>query len=100
MNKLVEIVNFKNYNMNPKDVYGRLLPEEYFPSYHLINVGMEYGEEARLNNPLRSIVQKFSEDDLIIVKMDIDTAATELPLVQQLLDDKDGIWQAYRPNLL
>ena len=85
------IYGFEITPTDPKKVYGRLLPEEYIPSYHWINVGVEHGEGSKLN-PLRSIVQKFSEDDLIIVKLDIDTASVEVPLARQLLEDKDGIY--------
>ncbi len=38
-------------------------------------------------NLLQSIVSKFDEDDLVIVKLDIDTADIEVPLTKQLLED-------------
>ena len=38
-------------------------------------------------NPLYSIISQFSEDDLIIVKLDIDTADVEVPLAKTLLED-------------
>ena len=68
----------------PKEVFGKLLPDKYFASYW-INTGVSSGDGDKLN-PLQSVLQKFSEDDLIIVKLDIDTASIELPLVKQLLE--------------
>ena len=41
-------------------------------------------------NPLHSILKKFDEDDLIIVKLDIDSPSVELPLVRQLMDGGDN----------
>ena len=38
-------------------------------------------------NPLYSIISQFSEDDLIIVKLDIDTTKIEVPLAETLLED-------------
>lgn len=43
-------------------------------------------------NPLHSILKKFNKDDFVVVKLAIDTAAVELPLLRQLLQDKDGIY--------
>ncbi len=39
-------------------------------------------------NPLYSIVSQFNEDDLVIVKLDIDTIAIEQPMVELLLEDE------------
>ena len=36
-------------------------------------------------NPLNSILQKFKEDDFIVLKLDIDINTIELPLAHQLL---------------
>lgn len=54
--------------------------------FFLINVilGASAEEEDRLN-PLHSILKQFEEDDLIVVKLDIDTASIEVPLARQLL---------------
>ena len=38
-------------------------------------------------NPFYSILKQFNEDDLIVVKLDIDTPEIEVPLVKQLLED-------------
>lgn len=68
-----------------------LLPREYINSYHWINVGVSAGEGNKLN-PLESIIKTLDEDDFVVVKLDTDTPSAELPLVCQLLQDKDGIY--------
>jgi hypothetical protein len=85
------IYAFEVTSKDPKDVYGKKLPEKFFHSYHWINVGVT-SEKGHKLNPLHSIVEKFDEDDLIIVKLDIDTSSIELPLAHQLLEDKDGVY--------
>ena len=85
------IYAFEVTPQDPKDVYGEKLPEKYFHSYHWINIGVTSEKENKLN-PFHSIVEKFDEDDLIIVKLDIDTSFIEVPLAHQLLEDKDGIY--------
>jgi len=83
------------FEVTPQDttkVFSELLPEKYFSSYHWINTGVSVGENDKMN-PLHSIIKKFDEDDLIIVKLDIDTPWLELPLVSQLLEGgDDGIY--------
>jgi len=51
-----------------------------------VSIGVSSDPKDRLN-PLRSIISKFEEDDLIIVKLDIDTSQIEVPLAKQLLED-------------
>ena len=85
------IYGFEISKKDPKEVYETSLPEEYMASYHWINVGVS-AEEGHKLNPLHSILKKFSEDDFVVVKLDIDTPAVELPLFRQLLEDKDGIY--------
>ncbi len=72
-------------------MYGDLLPNKYFASYHWINVGVS-AEEGHKLNPLHSILKKFNEDDFIVVKLDIDTSSIEVPLATQLLEDKDDVY--------
>ncbi len=57
-----------------------------FLSLFTFQKGVSAGTNDKLN-PLRSIISKFDEDDLIIVKLDIDAAQIELPLAIQLLRD-------------
>ena len=85
------IYGFEISKKDPKEVYETSLPEEYMASYHWINVGVS-AEEGHKLNPLHSILKKLSEDDFVVVKLDIDTPAVELPLFRQLLEDKDGIY--------
>ena len=78
--------------LEPKKVFDNLLPEKYLASYHWINTGVTVGESDKMN-PLHSILKQFDEDDLIVVKLDIDTPWLELPLVNQLLQGgEDGIY--------
>lgn len=55
-------------------------------AYHWINVGVSPEINSR-NNP-RNMLKKYNEDDLIIVKLDVDTSSVEMPLAQQLLKYK------------
>lgn len=76
----------------PKSVFEQLLPEKYFASYHWINTGVSHIRGHKMN-PLHSILEKFSEDDFIVVKLDIDTSSIEVPLVEQLLEGgPDGMY--------
>jgi hypothetical protein len=82
---LDHIYAFEKVGADPEEVYKRL-PEHWLTSYHWINVGVDADPNSRLN-PLKWILDTFDEDDLIIVKLDIDTPAIELPLVLQMLSD-------------
>ena len=48
---------------------------------------MSSEKEGKLN-PLHSILKKFNEDDLIVIKLDVDTSHVEVPLALQLLEDE------------
>ena len=48
-------------------------------------------EEGHKLNPLHSILKQLNEDDFVVLKLDIDTPNVEIPLVKQLLEDKEGI---------
>merc|ERR1712154_466927 len=78
------IYAFEVTEFDPKEVFNEILPEEYMPSYHWINTGVSAEKEGKLN-PLHSILSQFDEDDLIVVKLDIDTASVEVPIAKQLL---------------
>mmetsp|Transcript_23228 Transcript_23228/g.39714 ORF Transcript_23228/g.39714 Transcript_23228/m.39714 type:complete len:384 (-) Transcript_23228:363-1514(-) len=76
------------FEITPKDattIYNRL-PQKYIPAYHWINAGVTR-ERGHNLNPLHSIVKSFTEDDLIVVKMDIDTSSIEVPLMRELIED-------------
>lgn len=81
------------FEITPKDpnhVYQQI-PEKYLKSYHWFNVGVDSTEGHKMN-PLHSILKQFDEDDLIVVKLDIDTSSVEVPLARQLLEDPEGIY--------
>lgn len=69
------------------EVYS-MLPEDMIPSFHWMNFPVSSELESRLN-PWRSILSKYNEDDLIIVKVDIDSPELESNLVNQILNDND-----------
>jgi hypothetical protein len=52
----------------------------------ILNKGVSADKENKMD-PLYSILDKFNEDDLIVVKLDIDTPDIEVPLANQLLAD-------------
>lgn len=83
------IYAFEINHIDPKRVFEDLLPEKYLKSYHWINTGVSHEERHRMN-PLNSILSKFTEDDFVIVKLDIDTSSVEVPLVRQLLEGGPG----------
>jgi hypothetical protein len=78
------IYGFEITFAQPQKVFEELLPERYMHNYHWINVGVDATEGHKLN-PLNSILKKFTEDDLIVVKLDIDTSSVEVPLAYQIL---------------
>ena len=79
------IYAFEITGAEPQHVYDTI-PQKYMPSYHWINVGVNDQDGHKLN-PLHSILKQFDPDDLIVVKLDIDTPQIELPLAMQLLKD-------------
>lgn len=84
------IYAFEITQKDPQKVYD-VIPEKYMSSYHWINVGVT-AEEGNKLNPLHSILKRFSKDDFVVVKLDIDTSSIEVPLAHQLLEDKDGLY--------
>jgi hypothetical protein len=79
------IYAFEIQPKDPADVFAAL-PMEWMSAYHWINVPVT-PELNNTRNPLASIIATFREDDLIIVKLDVDTPSVELPLAYQLLHD-------------
>ena len=51
-----------------------------------INVGVEKDPDSMLN-PLKMLLQDYTEEDLIIVKLDIDNSEIEIALADQLVKD-------------
>jgi hypothetical protein len=62
------------------------LPQHLQAAYHWINVGVSADHDSRLN-PFNMIVENYMPDDLIVVKLDIDTPSIEVPLAKRLLED-------------
>lgn len=85
------IYGFEITFTEPKKVFEDLLPEKYMASYHWINVGVN-PERGHKMNPLYSILERFNEDDFVVVKLDVDTSSVEVPLARQLLEDKGGVY--------
>ena len=69
----------------PAQVFNKV-PEEYETAFHWINVGVSADKDSR-QNPLNMIKKNYNEDDLVIMKLDIDTPAIELPIAKQLTED-------------
>jgi hypothetical protein len=88
--KFDHIYAFEVTPKDPNHVFNQV-PKEFIPSYHWFNVGVSQ-EKSSKRNPLHSLLKTFHEDDLVIVKLDIDTSSIELPLAKQLLKDEDGIY--------
>jgi hypothetical protein len=82
---LITFLHLKKQSADPAQVFSRL-PEHWLTSYHWINGGVDADPNSTLN-PLKWILDTFEEDHLIVVKLDIDKPAIELPLVLQLLND-------------
>jgi len=80
------IYGFEVSFTEPNRVFSELLPKKYMHSYHWINAGLS-SERGNVLNPLDSILREFHKDDFVVVKVDIDTASIEVPLVRQLLED-------------
>jgi hypothetical protein len=80
------IYAFEAKKTDSADVYSRL-PSEFFSSYHWINLPVSPEPDSALN-PLKMLLENFDSDDLIVVKLDIDTPRVEMPLVHQLLEDR------------
>ena len=81
------IYGFEANFQEPGMLFKDLLPVDLIPSYHWINTGVMAGKDDKMN-PLYSIVDKFEEDDFVVVKLDIDTDEIEVPLANQLLADE------------
>ena len=78
------------FELKPHDVSQvfETVSPEYFPSYHWINVGVS-ADDGHVLNPLHSLLTKFTEDDLVIVKLDIDAPSIEIPFAMKLLESND-----------
>jgi hypothetical protein len=71
---------------DPNTVFN-ILPEEFHAAFHWINVGVETDVKS-IQNPWKMLLDNYNPDDLIVVKLDIDTPALEKELAHQLLHDE------------
>jgi hypothetical protein len=79
------IYAFEATTIPPQEVYARL-PKEYRHSYHWINLPVST-DMNNAQNPLTLLLDNFNEDDLIVVKLDIDTPAVEMAMIRWILRD-------------
>mmetsp|Transcript_22801 Transcript_22801/g.52481 ORF Transcript_22801/g.52481 Transcript_22801/m.52481 type:complete len:421 (+) Transcript_22801:94-1356(+) len=86
--KFDHIYSFEIKHFEPTEVY-KLVPRHLHPAYHWINAGVSI-EEGHALNPW-TLLDEFNEDDLVIVKLDIDTPQLEVPLAHQLLNNP-SLW--------
>ena len=83
--KFDHIYAFEITPASPGTVF-ELVPETLQSAYHWINIGVSSKVGAK-NNPLTMLLREFNEDDLIVVKLDIDTSFIEVPLAHQILEN-------------
>ena len=75
--------------VQPPDKVYEKVPQHLMGSYHWINVGVS-AEPGHKLNPLTMLLERFDPiDDIIIVKLDIDTASLEVPLAFQILENPE-----------
>ncbi|CAB9512621.1 expressed unknown protein [Seminavis robusta] len=79
------IYGYEYEKHDPDQVFNDV-PQNLDASYHWINVGVVSDTQSR-RNPFKLLQENYSPDDLIIVKLDVDTPALERELAQQLLDN-------------
>ncbi|KAI2507659.1 hypothetical protein MHU86_6752 [Fragilaria crotonensis] len=68
-----------------EEVFDKI-PHHNLAAYHWINVGVSSDISSR-NNPWNLLMTNYNEDDLIIIKLDVDNGSIEVPLTHQLLND-------------
>ena len=71
------------FNPQPADQVFAMVPKEYEAAYHWINVGVTSDEGSR-TNPFNLLMDNYNEDDLVIVKLDVDSPVLERQLAEQL----------------
>lgn len=71
---------------DPNVLFKEELPPNMDAAYHFINVGVS-DDPASRQNPFKLLKENYNEDDIVLVKLDIDSPANERKLVDQLLND-------------
>lgn len=64
------------------------IPEHMRNPLHWMNEGVS-ADLRKKNNPWSMLKENFDKDDFVVVKLDVDKMIVELPLVHQLLQDKE-----------
>lgn len=82
--KFDHIYAFEYTFIPPQDVFNAV-PKKILPFYHWYNIAVEAIPSSD-QNPWTSILAEYTEDDFVVIKVDIDSPGIEAPLVQQLLD--------------
>ena len=70
---------------NAGELY-KSLPAELLMAYHWINAGVEVDPASALN-PLKMIIENFSPEDFVVLKLDVDNPEVELSLVEQIIEN-------------
>ena len=71
------------YAYEEPDFVFEQVPPHLHAAYHWINVGVSKDANSPLN-PFNMLLESYNEDDLIIVKLDVDTPDLERDLAEQL----------------
>ena len=66
------------------------VPSKWLPYYHFYNVPIESGFSGH-HSILRIIDEIAREDDFVSFKLDIDNAAVEIPILQAIIQNSEGI---------
>ena len=83
--KFDHVYAYEMTQQNPNHVF-ELIPEKYESAFHWINVGVASETDNR-RNPFKLLLENYEEDDLVIVKLDVDTPHLETALANQLLNE-------------
>jgi hypothetical protein len=81
------IYAFEITRSNPRKVINTV-PDHFLAAYHWFNVGVDFKPNSK-RNPLKLLLENFTPDDLVIVKLDIDTPDIEIPLARQVLKNEE-----------
>lgn len=78
---------FEIKRADPNNVIN-LVPDQFLSAYHWINVGVSADPTSK-QNPFKLLKENFNKDDLIVVKLDIDTPDLEAALAEELRSDPE-----------
>ncbi|CAF1443895.1 unnamed protein product [Rotaria sordida] len=81
--KFDRIIAYEHSPLDPKTAWDQL-PDDVFSAYTLINVGCTTSGKF---NPWVMLKTLAKPQDHVVIKLDIDTPAIEVPLMNQLLSD-------------